>query len=79
MVDQRGLPGQFLLTGSAVPQDNVVQHTGTGRISRMMMRPMSLYESGESNGSVSLSALFDGETENLLLKLWKINMNKVAD
>ena len=63
MVDQRGLPGQFILTGSAVPQDNVVQHTGTGRISRMMMRPMSLYESGESNGSVSLSALFDGETE----------------
>ncbi len=63
MVDQRGLPGQFILTGSAVPQDNVVQHTGTGRISRMMMRPMSLYESGESNGSVSLSALFNGETE----------------
>lgn len=63
MVDQRGLPGQFILTGSAVPQDNVVQHTGTGRISRMMMRPMSLYESGESNGSVPLSALFDGETE----------------
>ena len=63
MVDQRGLPGQFILTGSAVPQDNVVQHTGTGRISRMMLRPMSLYESGESNGSVSLSALFDGETE----------------
>ncbi len=63
MVDQRGLPGQFILTGSAVPQDNIVQHTGTGRISRMMMRPMSLYESGESNGSVSLSALFNGETE----------------
>lgn len=63
MVDQRGTPGQFILTGSAVPQDNVVQHTGTGRISRMLMRPMSLYESGESNGSVSLEALFGGETE----------------
>lgn len=61
-VDQRGEPGQFILTGSAVPQDNVVQHTGTGRISRLMMRPMSLFESGESNGSISLSALFDGET-----------------
>ncbi|MDO4265327.1 MAG: DUF4143 domain-containing protein [Eubacteriales bacterium] len=63
MVDQRGKPGQFILTGSAVPKDNVVQHTGTGRISRLMMRPMSLYESMESNGSVSLKALFDGEIE----------------
>ena len=63
MVDQRGESGQFILTGSAVPQDNVVQHTGTGRISRMLMRPMSLFESGESNGSVSLTALFDGKGE----------------
>lgn len=63
MVDQRGKCGQFILTGSAVPQDNVVQHTGTGRISRMMMRPMSLFESGESNGSVSLADLFDGKTD----------------
>ncbi len=63
MVDQRGKPGQFILTGSAVPKDNVVQHSGTGRISRLLMRPMSLFESMESNGSVSLKALFDGETE----------------
>lgn len=63
MVDQRGKPGQFILTGSAVPKDDIVQHTGTGRISRLMMRPMSLYESLESNGCVSLKALFDGETE----------------
>ena len=63
MVDQRGKSGQFILTGSAVPKDNVVQPTGPGRISRLLMRPMSLYESMESNGSVSLKALFDGETE----------------
>ena len=50
MVDQRGKPGQFILTGSAVPKDDAVQHTGTGRISRLMMRPMSLVESLESNG-----------------------------
>lgn len=62
-VDQRGEVGQFILTGSAVPRDNVVQHTGTGRISRMLMRPMSLYESMESNGSVSLRELFNGKTE----------------
>ena len=60
-VDQRGESGQFILTGSAVPQDNAVLHTGTGRISRMMMRPMSLFESRESNGTVSLKALFDGD------------------
>ncbi len=62
-IDMRGEAGQFILTGSAVPTDNATQHTGTGRISRMTMRPMSLFESGESNGTVSLKALFDGDTE----------------
>ncbi len=57
-VDRRIDTGQFILTGSAVPSDNVTTHTGTGRISRILMRPMSLFESLESNGSVSLSALF---------------------
>ena len=61
-VDQRGEAGQFILTGSAVPADNVTAHTGTGRIARLLMRPMSLFESLESNGIVSLGALFDGET-----------------
>jgi hypothetical protein len=60
-VDRRNLPGQFLLTGSAVPRDNVVQHTGTGRIAKLLMRPMSLYESKESTGEISLKALFDGD------------------
>jgi predicted AAA+ superfamily ATPase len=62
MVDQRRKAGQFILTGSAVPKDNAVQHTGTGRISRMLMRPMSLFESLESNGTVSLKSLFDNTT-----------------
>lgn len=62
-VDQRGKTGQFILTGSAVPSDNVVQHSGTGRISRLVMRPMSLFESSESNGSVSILDLFDGKTD----------------
>ena len=60
-VDQRAKLGQFILTGSAVPTDNVIAHTGTGRISRMLMRPMSLYESNESNGTVSLGDLFAGK------------------
>ena len=54
--------GHFILTGSAVPPDtNEISHTGTGRIVRMRMRPMSLWESQESSGSVSLGALMNGE------------------
>jgi predicted AAA+ superfamily ATPase len=59
-VDRRGESGQFILTGSAVPKDNAVSHTGTGRISRMLMRTMTLYESLESTGDISLKSLFDG-------------------
>ena len=59
-VDKRQETGQFILTGSAVPADNVTEHTGTGRIARMLMRTMSLYESKESNGTVSLIDLFNG-------------------
>lgn len=61
-VDKRGEPSQFILTGSSVlPEADQTTHSGTGRIGRLRMRPMSLYESGESNGTVSLRALFDGE------------------
>ncbi len=61
-VDRRDEAGQFILTGSAVPPNrDEVHHSGTGRITRMRMRPMSLWESGESNGQVSLSSLFAGQ------------------
>jgi predicted AAA+ superfamily ATPase len=59
-IDKRQETGQFILTGSAVPADNVTEHTGTGRIARILMRTMSLYESKESNGAVSLMDLFNG-------------------
>ena len=63
-VDRRNARGQFILTGSALPPDlNKISHTGTGRIARLKMRPMSLYESGESDGSVSLSELFSGSDD----------------
>ena len=63
-VDDRSLMGQFILTGSAVPVDSgEIEHTGTGRIGRLMMRPMSLWESGESNGAISLGSLFDEPKE----------------
>jgi len=60
-VDQRCEPGQFILTGSAVLLDTRGLHTGTGRFARIFMRPMSLFESQESNGSVSLASLFNGD------------------
>lgn len=60
-VDHRGEEGQFILTGSAVPAETAkIQHTGTGRFAWVLMRPMSLFESGESNGEISLSELFKG-------------------
>lgn len=63
-VDHRGELGQFVLTGSAVPVDTKeITHSGTGRFTWLTMRPMSLYESGDSSGEVSLKALFDGVTE----------------
>ena len=67
-VDERGEMGQFILTGSAVPDkegEKEIEHSGTGRFTWLTMRPMSLFESGESNGSASLSAMFS-HTEGLL-------------
>lgn len=62
-VDRRGEPSQFILTGSSVlPEADETVHSGTGRFATIKMRPMSLYESGESNGTVSLKDLFDGKT-----------------
>lgn len=59
-VDRRDAEGQFILTGSAEPVDqSKMSHTGTGRVGWVKMRPMTLFESGESNGSVSLGALFE--------------------
>lgn len=61
-VDQRDAFQQFILTGSSVPANmDITSHSGTGRITRMLMRPMSLYESEDSNGTVSLRELFDGK------------------
>lgn len=58
-VDHRGEDSQFLLTGSAVPADTAaIRHTGTGRYGWLTMRPMSLWESGDSSGEVSLAELF---------------------
>ncbi len=63
-VDQRRSFGQFILTGSSTPSDtSEIIHTGTGRFTWIKMRPMSLFESGESNGMVSLQSLFNNNDE----------------
>lgn len=64
--DDRARFGQFILTGSASPHDEITRHTGVGRISRVMMRPMSLYEMGHSTGEVSLRSLFDGRSASAM-------------
>ena len=58
-VDKRGLDGQFILTGSTSVDESAIMHSGTGRIARLKMLPMSLLESGESTGEVSLTRLFN--------------------
>ena len=64
-VDERQKKGQFILTGSTVIDNSDIMHTGTGRISTMPMYPMSLYESLESNGLVSLRELFDNPAADI--------------
>lgn len=62
-VDTRGEMGQFVLTGSSVPiEEDKRRHSGNGRYGWIDMRPMSLWESGESNGKISLSDLFEGKS-----------------
>ena len=61
-VDLGGGAGRFILTGSAVPPDDTTRHTGAGRVSRLSMRPMSLFESGHSSGEMSLGAMLRVES-----------------
>jgi len=87
-VDRTSGLGHYILTGSATVKDGTIMHTGTGRIARMVMRPMSLFESKESNGQVSLKSLFDGnqdiegisslEIENLAYALCRGGWPKVV-
>lgn len=79
IVDHKGEDGMFILTGSAVPpleeEDKRRIHSGTGRIARIKMRPMSLWESGDSYGKISLKSLFDGESQHTTCD---VNLEKIA-
>lgn len=68
-VDHTGLKGQYILTGSAKPSEGKTMHTGTGRISRVLMRPMSLFESNESTGEVSFADILDNKDISGVSKL----------
>ncbi len=76
-VDHREGLGHFILTGSAVPaKQEEIFHSGTGRFSRLLMRPMSLWESGDSTGSVSLDALFS--SQEIGVKTSETDISKLA-
>ena len=76
-VDHRNEEGQFILTDSAVPANSeAIQHTGTGRFAWVLMRPMSLFESGESNGSISLTELFKSPEQ--IAAINTLNLEKIA-
>ena len=77
-VDHRSGFGHFLLTGSSVPADlSEVRHSGTGRFTWLKMRPMTLFESGESSGAVSLAVLFAGKQDNFFAEN-KLDLNDIA-
>ena len=94
-VDKRNEDGLFILTGSTSIDETKIKHSGTGRISRLVMYPMSLYESKESNGTVSLEKLFnekdydiDGAKSSLSVEQlifsacrggWPASLNKKTD
>lgn len=74
MVDKRQKPGQFIMTGSNTVDKTEIRHSGTWRIARMRMMPMSLWETEESNGSISIRAFnnpeydIDGKTSDLQIE-----------
>ena len=75
-IDENKYKGAYLLTGSTKKQNINISHTGTGRINSIYMRPMSLYESGDSIGTVSLSDLFEGKKINVTKS--KVSINDIA-
>ena len=74
-IDKNSVPGQYILTGSYVPAKNQNRHSGAGRFSRLIMRPMTLFESGISTGAISIKDLFEGTAKvsgMSDLKIWDL-------
>lgn len=78
-VDHGEDEGQFILTGSSVPANfSKVSHSGTGRFARLKMRPMSLFESGESNGEISLRSLFEKQNAEPFVSMNDLGLEELA-
>ena len=75
--DEDNIKGKYILTGSSVPVSDRIHHSGAGRICKMKMYTMSLYESGDSSGDVSLKDLFENNVQNKLLD--KVELKKLAE
>ena len=75
--DEDNLKGKYILTGSSVPVSDKIHHSGAGRICKMKMYTMSLYESGDSSGDISLKDLFEDNVKNKLLT--KVELKKLAE
>lgn len=75
--DQDKIKGKYILTGSATPVDDKITHSGAGRIARINMYPMSLFESNDSDGKVSLKDLFEDNVKNSLVK--KVELRHIAE
>ena len=75
--DQDNIKGKYILTGSSVPVSDKIRHSGAGRICKMKMYTMSLYESGDSSGDVSLKDLFENKVKNKLVK--KVELKRLAE
>ena len=76
-VDKTAEKGQFILTGSATPNHKGILHSGAGRIGKLRMRPMSLYESGDSTGNVSLQDLCNGKVKEKLTG--EVDLRKIIE
>jgi predicted AAA+ superfamily ATPase len=72
-IDRQPGPGQYVLTGSSTPRDTVISHSGTGRITRISMWPMTLTEAGMTDGRISLANLLEGENPATLAGQWLIS------
>lgn len=76
-VDQSGLKGQFILTGSATPNHKGILHSGAGRIAKLRMAPMTLFESGNSSGDISLKGICEGKINARLTG--EVDLRKIID
>lgn len=75
-VDKKGLKGQYILTGSSTPNRKGISHSGAGRFGKIHLRTMSLYESGDSTGDISLKDLCDGRIKEKLTG--EVDLKKIA-